>query len=85
MEASGSRGNSCIGQCVGQAILSKHAEQDVIRATQENDVDPELLEFELQTERALRENSIDSDLLELELTESSLMTHAEKQPAFSRD
>jgi diguanylate cyclase (GGDEF)-like protein/PAS domain S-box-containing protein len=52
--------------------------QDVIRATQENDVHPELLEFELQTERALRENSIDSDLLELEMTESSLMTHAKK-------
>lgn len=52
--------------------------QDVIRATRENDVQPELLEFELQTERALRENSIDSDLLELEMTESSLMTHAKK-------
>ncbi|SFN64662.1 GGDEF/EAL domain-containing response regulator [Nitrosospira briensis] len=52
--------------------------QDIIRATQENDVHPELLEFELQTERALRENSIDSDLLELEMTESSLMTHAKK-------
>lgn len=58
--------------------------QDVIRATQENDVQPELLEFELQTERALRENSIDSDLLELEMTESSLMTHAKKRPAFYR-
>lgn len=51
---------------------------DVIRATQKNGVDPEMLEFELQTQRALRENSIDFDLLELELTESSLMTHARK-------
>ncbi|MDN5753100.1 MAG: EAL domain-containing protein [Nitrosospira sp.] len=51
---------------------------DVIRAIQENDVDPEMLEFELQTERALRENSIDYDLLELELTESSLTAHANK-------
>ena len=74
----GSRGNSGIGQCVRQAIPQSTLNQDVIRATQENDVHPELLEFELQTESALRENSIDSDLLELELTESSLMTHARK-------
>lgn len=52
--------------------------QDVIRATRINGVQPELLEFELQAERALRENSIESDLLELELTESSLMMHARK-------
>jgi diguanylate cyclase (GGDEF)-like protein/PAS domain S-box-containing protein len=62
------------GRQFSQATLN----EDVIRITQENDVHPELLEFELQTERALRENSIDSDLLELELTESSLMTHAKK-------
>jgi EAL domain-containing protein (putative c-di-GMP-specific phosphodiesterase class I) len=49
-----------------------------MRIIEENNVHPQLLEFELQTERALRENSIDSDLLELELTESSLMTHARK-------
>ncbi|MDE2366533.1 MAG: EAL domain-containing protein [Betaproteobacteria bacterium] len=52
--------------------------RDVLRVIEENNVHPQLLEFELQTERALRENSIDSDLLELELTESSLMTHARK-------
>lgn len=62
------------GRQFSQGTLS----EDVIRATRQNDVHPELLEFELQTERALRENSIDSDLLELELTESSLMTHAKK-------
>ena len=62
----------------GRQFSQHNLDQDVIRATQENDVDPELLEFELQTERALRENSIDSDLLELELTESSLMIHAKK-------
>lgn len=62
----------------GRQFLQSTLNEDVIRATQENDVHPELLEFELQTERALRENSIDSDLLELELTESSLMTHARK-------
>lgn len=60
----------------GRQFSQGHLNRDVIRATQENGVEPELLEFELQTERALRENSIDSDLLELELTESSLMTHA---------
>jgi diguanylate cyclase (GGDEF)-like protein len=60
----------------GRQFSQGNLNRDVIRATQKNGVEPELLEFELQTERALRENSIDSDLLELELTESSLMTHA---------
>lgn len=62
----------------GRQFSQSTLNHDVIRATRENGVSPELLEFELQTERALRENSIDSDLLELELTESSLMTHAKK-------
>jgi diguanylate cyclase (GGDEF)-like protein/PAS domain S-box-containing protein len=62
----------------GRQFSESTLNRDVIRATRENGVSPELLEFELQTERALRENSIDSDLLELELTESSLMTHAKK-------
>ena len=62
----------------GRQFSQSTLNQDVIRATQANDIQPALLEFELQTERALRENSIDSDLLELELTESSLMTHAKK-------
>lgn len=62
----------------GRQFSQCNLNQDVIRAIQENDVDPELLEFELQTERALRENSIDFDLLELELTETSLMTHAKR-------
>jgi diguanylate cyclase (GGDEF)-like protein/PAS domain S-box-containing protein len=62
----------------GRQFSHSTLNRDVIRATQENGVDPEMLEFELQTERALRENSIDFDLLELELTESSLMTHAKK-------
>jgi diguanylate cyclase (GGDEF)-like protein len=62
------------GRQFSQATLKR----DVIRIIEENNVHPQLLEFELQTERALRENSIDSDLLELELTESSLMTHARK-------
>lgn len=62
----------------GRQFSQSTLNTDVIRATQKNGVDPEMLEFELQTERALRENSIDFDLLELELTESSLMTHAKK-------
>jgi diguanylate cyclase (GGDEF)-like protein len=62
----------------GRQFLQATLRQDVIRIIEENNVHPQLLEFELQTERALRENSIDSDLLELELTESSLMTHARK-------
>lgn len=62
----------------GRQFSRNTLNQDVIRATQANGIQPALLEFELQTERALRENSIDSDLLELELTESSLMTHAKK-------
>ncbi|MEP6880198.1 MAG: EAL domain-containing protein, partial [Nitrosospira sp.] len=62
----------------GRQFSQHNLDQNVIRATRENNVDPELLEFELQTERALRENSIDFDLLELELTETSLMIHAEK-------
>ncbi len=62
----------------GRQFSQGNLNRDVIRATQENGIEPELLEFELQTERALRENSIDSDMLELELTESSLMTHAKK-------
>jgi diguanylate cyclase (GGDEF)-like protein/PAS domain S-box-containing protein len=62
----------------GRQFYQNTLNQDVIRATQKNGIQPELLEFELQAERALRENSIDSDLLELELTESSLMTHAKK-------
>jgi diguanylate cyclase (GGDEF)-like protein len=62
------------GRQFSQATLKR----DVMRIIEENNVHPQLLEFELQTERALRENSIDSDLLELELTESSLMTHARK-------
>lgn len=62
----------------GRQFSRSTLNQDVIRATQANGIQPALLEFELQTERALRENSIDSDLLELELTESSLMTHAKK-------
>ncbi|PTR06333.1 diguanylate cyclase (GGDEF)-like protein [Nitrosospira sp. Nsp5] len=62
----------------GRQFSQGNLSRDVIRATQENNVEPELLEFELQTERALRENSIGSDMLELELTESSLMTHAKK-------
>lgn len=62
----------------GRQFLQGTLNQDVIRATRINGVQPELLEFELQAERALRENSIESDLLELELTESSLMMHARK-------
>ncbi|SEA26312.1 EAL domain-containing response regulator [Nitrosospira multiformis] len=62
----------------GRQFSRSTLNQDVIRATQANGIQPALLEFELQTERALRENSIDSDLLELELTESSLMIHAKK-------
>ena len=62
----------------GRQFSQVSLKRDVIRIIEENNVHPQLLEFELQTERALRENSIDSDLLELELTESSLMTHARK-------
>ena len=62
----------------GRQFSRSTLEQDVIHALRTNDLQPELLEFELQTERSLRENSIDSDLLELELTESSLMMHARK-------
>jgi len=62
----------------GRQFSQRNLNRDVIRAIQDNDIDPELLEFELQTERALRENSIDFDLLELELTETSLMTHARR-------
>ena len=62
----------------GRQFSQCNLNRDVIRAIQDNDIDPELLEFELQTERALRENSIDFDLLELELTETSLMTHANR-------
>ncbi len=62
----------------GRQFSQCNLNRDVIRAIQENDVNPELLEFELQTERALRENSIDFELLELELTETSLMTHAKR-------
>ncbi|ARO88487.1 hypothetical protein EBAPG3_012295 [Nitrosospira lacus] len=62
----------------GRQFSQGNLNRDVIRATQENNVEPELLEFELQTERALRENSIGSDMLELELTESSLMAHAKR-------
>lgn len=62
----------------GRQFSQCNLNQDVLRAMRENDVDPELLEFELQTERALREHGIDFDLLELELTETSLMTHAKK-------
>jgi diguanylate cyclase (GGDEF)-like protein/PAS domain S-box-containing protein len=62
------------GRQFSQATLS----HDVVRFIEENDVHPQLLEFELQTERALRQNSIDSDLLELELTEGSVAMHATK-------
>jgi diguanylate cyclase (GGDEF)-like protein len=44
-------------------------------------IDPQLLEFEVETVRAVRDTGIDAALLEFELTESLLMSHAQKSVA----
>lgn len=51
------------------------------RAMQLYAVDPQLLEFEVETVRAVRDHGIDATLLEFELTETLLMSHAQKSVA----
>jgi len=57
---------------------------DAGRFGRQRDIDPLLLEFEVETAKAVRDNDIDPTLIEFELTESLLMSHAETSIAILR-
>jgi diguanylate cyclase (GGDEF)-like protein len=72
--------------CTAINLSSRQFSREVIdadtdRTTAQCDVDPQLLEFEVEATNAVRANGIDPTLLEFELTESLLMSHAQQSVA----
>ena len=72
--------------CVAVNLSSRQLSHESVnththRAMEQFAIDPQLLEFEVETVRAVRDNGIDAALLEFELTESLLMSHAQKSVA----
>lgn len=72
--------------CIAINLSSRQFSREVAgaesgRPSRQHDIDPQLLEFEIETNKALCTNNIDPTLIEFELTESLLMSHAEKSIA----
>lgn len=78
----GGVGSVCIAINLSTRQLSHESvNAQAHRAMEQYAIDPQLLEFEVETVRAVRDNGIDAALLEFELTESLLMSHAQKSVA----
>jgi diguanylate cyclase (GGDEF)-like protein len=75
-------GSVCIAVNLSTRQLShENVNTQTHAAMEQYAIDPQLLEFEVETVRAVRDNGIDAALLEFELTESLLMSHAQKSVA----
>jgi EAL domain-containing protein (putative c-di-GMP-specific phosphodiesterase class I) len=75
--------------CIAINLSSRQFSREVAgaesgRPTRQHDIDPQLLELEIELNKALRTNNIDPTLIEFELTESLLMSHAEKSISILR-
>jgi diguanylate cyclase (GGDEF)-like protein len=75
-------GSVCIAVNLSTRQLSHESVNgETHRSMEQYAIDPQLLEFEVETVGAVRDNGIDAALLEFELTESLLMSHAHKSVA----